>query len=243
MAKVGVKTGYRIAAALAGGLFLTAAAAWLPMLADWLVGLNLPASVAVDAAYGIFFILAALVSYALVTELVRARYLTRRCDEVLETTDTARMYDRRFFYSVVEKEILLARRSGWPVSLLALEVVPMKGNSPAGSEVSDKARDAVVAEIRKVMRASDVVGSFTRNEYLLFLPNCPAERVQEVARRLGRRIGSLHITLDGVTYGFLCRAGVASLSPSAAEAKRLIKRAQEALDRAKGRDSGAVDVY
>ncbi|WP_456450402.1 GGDEF domain-containing protein [Hydrogenimonas sp.] len=238
------KTRYKIVGALVGGLFLTAAAAWLPVLVDWLVALNLPASVAVDAAYGIFFILAALVSYAFVTELIRARAQIRRCDEVLDTSDTAKLHDKQLFHSLATKQILLAKRSGWPVSLIALYVQPMKGHVPAGKDVSDKIRDVVLEELRRVMRASDLAGSFTRNEYLIFLPNCPAKNVEEIAQRVMTRIASRHVTLDDeTTYRLDCKLGVTSLEPDVVDLKRLMRRAFEALDRAKEKEHNVVEIY
>jgi diguanylate cyclase (GGDEF)-like protein len=242
MAAVANRTRYKIAGALVGGLFLTLAAAWLPMLIDWLVKLDLPASVAVDAGYGIFFVLAALVSYALVTELIRAKAVMKRCDEVLDTSDTAKLHDRQLFHSLASKEILLCKRNGWPVSMIALHIQPMKGNAPAGGDVSDKIRDLVLEEFKRVMRASDVAGSFTRNEYLIFLPNCAAENGEEIARRIMKRLASRHITLDGqTTYGLACRMGVASLDPATAEIKRLMRHALEALERAKEREPGTIE--
>jgi diguanylate cyclase (GGDEF)-like protein len=238
------KKRYKIAGALIGGIFLTAAAAWLPVLVDWLVALNLPASVAVDAAYGIFFILAALVSYAFVTELIRARAQIKRCDEVLDTSDTAKLHDKQLFHSLATKQILLCKRSGWPVSMIALYIQPMKGHVTAGRDVSDKIRDIVLEELKQVMRASDLAGSFTRNEYLIFLPNCGAKNVEEIARRVMTRIARRHITLDDeTTYTLVCKLGVASLEPNAADMKRLMRRAFEALDRAKDKEHNVVESY
>ncbi|WP_353661179.1 diguanylate cyclase [Hydrogenimonas sp. SS33] len=239
------KTRYKILGALIGGLFLTAAAAWLPMLINWLVEMDLPASIAVDAAYGLFFILAALVSYAFVTELIRARIQIRRCDEVLNTPDTAQLHDRQLFYSLAKKEILLAKRHGWPVSMIAIFIQPMKGPNMAGEkDVSVQIRDIVLEELKRVMRASDLAGSFTKNEYLLFLPNCSAENVEVIAQRIMKRIESKKIIVDDTTtYHLDCKCGVASLAPEVAEIKRLARRALEALDKAKEKqDSGIASM-
>jgi len=237
------KTRYKILGALIGGLFLTAAAAWLPMLIDWLVGMDLPVSLAVDAAYGLFFILAALVSYAFVTELIRARIQIRRCDEVLNTPDTAQLHDKQLFYSLAKKEILLAKRHRWPVSMIAIFIQPMKGpNSVGEKDVSVEIRDIVLAELKRVMRASDLAGSFTKNEYLLFLPNCSAGDVEKIAQRILTRIESKKIIVDdSTTYHLDCKCGVASLSPEVAEIKRLVKRALEALDKAKGKEESGIE--
>jgi len=234
---------YKILGALIGGLFLTAAAAWLPVLIDWLVRLDLPASVAVDAGYGIFFILAALVSYAFVTELIRARLQTKRCSEVLETSDATKLHDKQLFHTLAKKQILLAKRSGWPVGLVALYIQPMKGKVPPLKDVSAQIRDIVLEELKRVLRASDVVGSFTKNEYLIFLSNCPAKNAEEIARRILTRIASRHITLDDHTYSLECKLGVTALEPNVADMNRLMRRAFEALDKAKEKDLNAIEVY
>jgi diguanylate cyclase (GGDEF)-like protein len=237
------KKRYKLLAALVGGLALTAAAAWLPVLIDWLIRLDLPASVAVDAGYGIFFILAALVSYAFVTELIRARLQTKRCAEILETSDATKMHDKQLFHSLVKKQILLAKRSGWPVAMIALYIQPMKGKVPALKDVSAQIRDIVIEELKSVLRASDVVGSFTKNEYLIFLSNCPAKNAEEIAHRVMSRIASRHITLEGQTYSLECKLGVAALESNVADINRLVKRVFEMLDKARERELNAVEVY
>ena len=239
------KRRYKIVGALVGGIFLTAAAAWLPMMIDTLIAMNLPASVAVNAAYGIFFILAALVSYAFVTELIRARILKRRCSEVLDTTDAARLHDRQLFHSLAKKEILLAKRHGWPVSMIAIFLLPMKGQIPAADQdASVRIRDMVLKELKKVMRCSDLAGSFTRDEYLLFLPDCSAQNLQQIAERVMKRLSNKKIIIDDqTTYHLRCQMGLASLEPGAADIHRLTDRALEALDRAKEKDENAIEFY
>ena len=239
------KRRYKIVGALVGGIFLTAAAAWLPVLIDTLIALNLPASVAVNAAYGIFFILAALVSYAFVTELIRARILKRRCDEVLNTPDTTQLHDKQLFYSLAKKEIQLARRHRWPVSMVAIFVQPMKGaHTVADQDVSVQIRDIVLKELKEVMRCSDLAGSFTRNEYLLFLPDCSAENLRQIAERVMKRLSNKKIIVDDqTTYHLRCQMGLASLEPEVAEIQRLIDRALEALDRAKKKNQNAIESY
>ncbi len=236
---------YKIVGALIGGIFLTAAAAWLPVLIDGLIAMNLPASVAINAAYGIFFVLAALVSYAFVTELIRARILKRRCEEVLNTPDTAQLHDKQLFHNLAKKEILLAKRHGWPVSMIAIYLQPMKGqHTVADQDVSVQIRDIVLKELKEVMRCSDLVGSFTRNEYLLFLPDCSAQNLEQIAERVMKRLSNKKIIVDDqTTYHLRCQMGLASLEPGVAEIQRLVDRALEALDRAKRKEQNAIESY
>ncbi len=239
-----LKKRYKILSAIGGGLFLTAAAAWLPVSADWMVRLGVPASVALDAAYGLFFLLAALVSYVFVTEIVRARLQTRRCDEVLETSQATQLHDKQLFHTLAQKEIQLAKRSDWPVSMIALFVQPMKNHVTADKDVSLQIRDIVLAELGEVMRKSDLAGSFTKNEYLIFLPNCPAANVEEIVRRIMKRVANKKIIVDEkITYHLVCKFGVASLESKAADLNRLKSRAFKALDRAKEEENNAIEIY
>ena len=128
--------------------------------------------------------------------------------------------------------------------MVAIYIQPMKGHITADKDVSVQIRDIVLDELGSVLRGSDMTGSFTKNEYLVFLPNCSAEHVDEIAQRIMVRIANKKIIVDdNTTYHLECKIGIASLEPSAAELKRLANRALEALDRAKEKENNVIETY
>ncbi|BDY13490.1 GGDEF domain-containing protein [Hydrogenimonas cancrithermarum] len=233
---------YKILGALLGAIFLTSAAAWLPVLTEWLERFDLTASEAGRLAYAIFFVLAAVVSYAFVTELIRARMQIKRCDEVLNTSAAMEMHDKQLFHTMGKKQILLAKRNGWPVSMIALYLHPMQGNKAAG-DISLQIKEMVLEELEKVMRGSDLAGSFAKNEYLIFLQNCSESQSKEIAKRIKKRFSDKRVEVDGKLYRIECKCGVTTLDAGAAELKRLMERAFDVLERAKEKTGNVIEHF
>ncbi|WP_300362973.1 diguanylate cyclase [Hydrogenimonas sp.] len=234
---------YKILGALLGGIVLTSAAAWLPLLQKELEAYNIPYVSATTATYGLFFLIAFVVSYLFVTELIKARIQTQRCNDVLNPSASFELHDKQLFHSMGKKQILMAKRNEWPVSMIALFIQAMKGPKPAPEDVSKKLKEIVVEELEAMMRGSDLAGSFAKNEYLLLFPNCPSEQVKDIAERILKHLSEKRIPIDGEEYRLECKCGIASFEPSALDFKRLMERAFEALDRIKGKRGDRIEIY
>jgi len=243
MSRVANSGRYKILGALLGGIVLTSAAAWLPMLQKELEQYSIPYVSPMTAAYGLFFLIAFIVSYLFVTELIKARVQMQRCNDVLNPSAAFELHDKQLFHSMGKKQILMAKRNEWPVSMIALYIEAMKGPKPAPEDVSKKMRDIVVEELNGMMRGSDLAGSFAKNEYLLLLPDCPSERVKDIAERILKHLSEKKIPVDGGTYRLECKCGIASFEPSALDFKRLLERALDALDRIKGKRGSRIEIY
>ncbi len=241
MNKVANRSRYKIVGGLLGGLFLTSAAAWLPLLIGFLQTQGFEASNAKVIAYAIFFLLAAAVSYLFVAELIKARIQKKRCDEILNTSMVFELHDKQLFHTMGKKQIYLAKRNGWSVSMVALFIQPV--NRQKGiPDISAQIKDIVINELEKVTRCSDQVGSFAKNEYLIFLQNCKAENAKEIAERFKKQLADRYVTVDDKVYKLECKCGIASLEPGSAELKRLMERAYEAMDKATEKPGSVIET-
>ncbi|WP_457594169.1 GGDEF domain-containing protein [Hydrogenimonas sp.] len=241
MNKVENRSRYKLLGGLIGGLFLTSAAAWLPMLTGFLETQGFVASSAKVIAYTIFFLLAAAVSYLFVAELIKARIQKKRCDEILNTSMVFELHDKQLFHTMGKKQTFLAKRNGWSVSMVALFIQPVNRKKGV-PDISSEIKDIVISEIEKVTRCSDQVGSFAKNEYLIFLQNCKAEDAKEIARRFKKQLADRYVTVDEKVYKLECKCGIASLEPGSAELKRLMERAYEAMDRATEKPGSVIET-
>ncbi|BBG65105.1 hypothetical protein NNO_0402 [Hydrogenimonas sp.] len=232
---------YKILGGLLGGLFLTSAAAWLPVLTGFLQNQGLAPENAKAAAYAIFFLIAASFSYLFVTELIKARIQKRRCDEILNTSMLFELHDKQLFHTMGKKQVYLAKRNGWSVSMIALLIQPAK-RMKGDSDISSHIKDIVISELEKATRCSDQVGSFAKNEYLIFLQNCSAENAKEIALRFKKQLAERYVTVDGKVYKLEFKCGIASLDPASAELKRLMERAYEAMDRAVEKPGSTIET-
>ena len=131
MADVVYSGRFKMVGALLGGVLLTSAAAWLPMLGKELEKYHLSHVMGINLAYALFFIIAFFVSYIFVTELIKARIQIKRCDDVLNTSVAFELHDKQLFNTMGKKQILMAKRNEWPVSMFAIHIKAMKGPKPA----------------------------------------------------------------------------------------------------------------
>ncbi len=243
MAEIANSGRYKIFGALVGGILLTSAAAWLPYMIEELEKLHLSHQVAMETAYGIFFLIAFIVSYIFVRELIKARLQINRCHDVLNTNVAFELHDKQLFHTMGKKQMLMAKRNEWPVSMVALYIKAMKGPKMAPPEISKNIKEIIVEELHSMLRGSDLAGSFAKNEYLILLPNCSLEHAKEIVQRILERLSSKEITLDDETYRLECKCGISSFGPGIADFKRLMARALEAVDRIRAKRGNVIEVY
>jgi len=232
---------YKILGGLLGGLFLTGAAAWMPMLTEFLESYDFAPDKAEIITYIIFFIISAAVSYMFVTELIKARIQKKRCDEILNTSMVFELHDKQLFFTMGKKQTYLAKRNGWNVSMVALYIQPVNRQKGV-PDISSQIKDIVVNELEKVTRCSDHVGSFAKNEYLIFLQNCNGENAKEIAKRFKKRLSDRYVSIGEKVYKLECKCGIASLEPGVAEFKRLAELAYEAMDKAAEKSGSVIET-
>lgn len=153
-------------------------------------------------------------------------------------------YNRRFFDQRLEEEVSRTRRSGNPTSLLIIDVDDFKRyNDSHGHARGDILLKELVALCVSSVRASDIVGRYGGEEFVVLFPDTDisaavvvAARIHAAVRRnLGQRLGEDHpLSVSG---------GVAELDPLDPDPVALVERADRALYAAKaaGKDRVVVD--
>ncbi|WP_201353925.1 GGDEF domain-containing protein [Hydrogenimonas urashimensis] len=243
MADIANSGRYKILGALLGGIVLTSAAIWLPVLEKEMEAYGLARIMGVNTAYALFFLIAFVVSYVFIKEWIRAKVQIQRCDEVLNPSSAFELHDKQLFFRMGHKEILMARRNEWPVSMIAMYVGAGKGRRRVSQEMGKKIKEIVVKELDSLLRGSDLAGSFSKNEYLLLLPDCSLEHAKEIAERIGSHLSRKEIDIEEEKYTLGCQCGLASLEPVAADLKRLMERSLNALDRIRGKSGNLIETY
>jgi diguanylate cyclase (GGDEF)-like protein len=163
---------------------------------------------------------------------------TRLLDEVrrLATRDELTgLANRRLFEETLTLEVGRHRRTGAPLSVVALDVDHFKHiNDELGHPAGDHVLRQIAGALRGGTKAFDVPARTGGDEFLVLLPGCPVADVTRVAERLRavarRAVGpDLTVTLS---------AGTATIPDDAVDATQLLAAADSALYRAKrtGRD-------
>jgi diguanylate cyclase (GGDEF)-like protein len=144
-------------------------------------------------------------------------------------------YNKQFFLEILSKEVDRSTRYQHPLSLVFLDVdrfsdVNKKHGEPAGDAVLRGVSRLIMEAVRK----QDLFARYDDDTFSVLLPETDEERTLQVSERLRRSIEAHPFRLDErTTLNVTVSLGVASLSEATSSVATLLKRADDALDRAK----------
>ncbi|MBI5576248.1 MAG: PAS domain S-box protein [Deltaproteobacteria bacterium] len=115
---------------------------------------------------------------------------------ILSITDAlTKLYNRRHFHSLAEKEILRANRTGVPFSILLLDLDRFKGyNDAYGHHEGDKLLVAFADLIRDSFRSMDAGFRFGGEEFVILLPDTDSIGAMIAAERFRIRLSEKSFT-------------------------------------------------
>lgn len=154
------------------------------------------------------------------------------------------LFNRRYMEASLEREMLRAKRNGAPMSVIMLDVDHFKRfNDTFGHS----AGDAVIQEVGQLLksnaRGEDIACRYGGEEFMLILTGAPLAVARERAAQIGEAIRRLQVRRHGQPLAAVTVSlGVATYPEHCAEAKELVRIADDALYRAKraGRDRVVV---
>jgi diguanylate cyclase (GGDEF)-like protein len=140
-------------------------------------------------------------------------------------------YNRRSFEMQLDKEVLMAKRSHQPLSVVMLDLDRFKQlNDSVGHDAGDTALRKLAECFREELRGVDSAARLGGDEFVLILPQAYAEGALIVAERLRSRIAKTEIP----GYGYLSASmGIASFPSHATSRADLMLAADAALYSAK----------
>ncbi len=104
--------------------------------------------------------------------------------------------NRRYFQSVLLREIEMVARSGEPSLLLMLDIDHFKNvNDSHGHPVGDVVLQNVATALSSCVRPMDTVARFGGEEFVIILPNCQGQYGQQVAERIRETVAALAVPL------------------------------------------------
>ncbi len=182
----------------------------------------------------LFFLFAALVTglFVLAGSLVLQwlKYQERLVDEALYDGLTGGLKQGRFD-DIASRECSLARRHSLPLSLVLFDLDHFKAVNDRFGHLKG---DAVLAEtgnsVRRILRKSDYFFRWGGDEFLLVLPGTNLSGAICAAEKIRFLVGNM--TLEEVA-GLSISAGAAEMGESDMDLRAVLKRADEALYRAK----------
>ena len=194
-----------------------------------------------------------------------------RLEEQAITDGLTGLYNHRFFYDRLTSEVARARRYGFQLSLLMLDLDDFKGFN---DEFGHQAGDHVLAEVGRIMREQlrkdvDIPCRYGGEEFAIMLPHTPSPGAETVGRRLTEQVSAILTAGGGVDPAWLTgervrrsiegapfpgrqpdetthitvSVGIATYPDQAGDAQTLVANADKALYVAKHRGKNRVELF
>jgi diguanylate cyclase (GGDEF)-like protein len=180
---------------------------------------------------------------ALLGVSVRSVYLLQEVRESSLRDALTGCVNRAHAMEVVASELMRARRSHLPVSLIMFDLDRFKSiNDRHGHLCGDAVLAEVGAKMRASLRSSDLKCRYGGEEFLILLPETPLDGAHRAAETLRRELADLHIEWNGRVIRVTSSFGVACARSNEIDPTPLIARADEALYRAKREGRNCVRV-
>jgi diguanylate cyclase (GGDEF)-like protein len=183
--------------------------------------------------------LTALIALALVAYVVRQTRASRRFAALAMRDDLTGLPNRRSILEYAKAQFRGRRSSDAAFVLALIDLDHFKSiNDQLGHSVGDAVLRAIGEAGQRVLRAEDRLGRFGGEEFVLVMPGVGIERVPRVFERLRQAVGEIRVPGYPEGRPLTFSMGATAALPADPELDHIIKRADEALYRAKnnGRD-------
>ncbi|MDP3876910.1 MAG: sensor domain-containing diguanylate cyclase [Methylobacter sp.] len=166
-------------------------------------------------------------------------------EELARSDPLTGLNNRRAFYQDVGPVFNLAQRSGFPFSVLMMDIDWFKNiNDTHGHDVGDIVICMLADVLRSTARKSDVIARWGGEEFIIALSEVSGPSAVEYAEKIRHKVSTLSINgVREAPHSFTVSVGVAELNGDIENIDALIAPADKALYQAKntGRDKVVLD--
>jgi diguanylate cyclase (GGDEF)-like protein/PAS domain S-box-containing protein len=182
-----------------------------------------------------------------ISERTRAEQAVRVLEEELREQSThdalTGLYNRHFLEESFGRELILAERTGHPVSVIMGDLDHFKAvNDRDGHLAGDEVLRVFGSLIKRNARASDIVCRYGGEEFLLVLPGMTEEGAAERAEELRREIAATPVRHGASQITVTASFGVATFPLHGRTTDGLIAAADGALYSAKAEGRNRVNL-
>ena len=144
-------------------------------------------------------------------------------------------FNHRFLYERMGEEVVRARRTRRPLSLLILDLDDFKlVNDTFGHQFGDRCLVHLAAVVKATLRLSDVPARYGGDEFAVILPDADLEAATAVAHRITEDLARQPVMSDGRgPVPISVSIGVASVGPEVRTPTELVEAADSRMYEAK----------
>ena len=152
------------------------------------------------------------------------------------------VYNRRHLEEIARKELARSERNGRPLTMAMLDVDHFKQiNDTYGHQVGDEVLCEIARRFAKSIRASDILGRYGGEEFVVIFPETNLEEARVVSERLLTAVAGQPIAAGRGAISVTVSIGLTTFV-SGQDMERVIERADAALYVAKANGRNQVRV-
>jgi len=155
--------------------------------------------------------------------------------EILATHDAlTKVYNRRFFAQKLKEYSALAERFGHTFSCIMADIDHFKNfNDIYGHQAGDYVLYSIAQILDNGTRGTDICARYGGEEFVILLPDTSPRACLKLAEKLRKAIESAELIYEGITLKITTSFGIATGKKHDELGTALVKKADQALYRAK----------
>lgn len=168
--------------------------------------------------------------------------------EMVHRDELTGLYNRRYFFERLEREVYRATRYNHNLSLLMVDIDHFKHfNDTFGHLRGDKALARLGKILEESLRKADILARYGGEEFLVMLPETCKDSAALVGEKLREQVAEVNFNEDAPNLpraGFTITVGVACMPDDTTDGLQLLDLADKALyfGKAKGRNQVCTQV-
>jgi len=161
-----------------------------------------------------------------------------------ETDEMTGLLNKRSFSPMLHKATDFAVQYQQPLSAMMIDADNLKQvNDTYGHKAGDKLILTIANTIKDCLRTSDIICRYGGDEFVVLLPQLPADRAVETAERLRSAIENTSFDVDGKKITTTVSIGIATYPDEVLIAEELLEKADLTLYESKKAGRNTVISY
>jgi diguanylate cyclase (GGDEF)-like protein len=159
-----------------------------------------------------------------------------------ERDHLTKLYNRRYFESIVKEYLHLLKRNNINASILLIDIDDFKHiNDSYGHQIGDKILCLLANLMQKYKRESDVISRYGGEEFVALLPNTSLEGAKTYAENLRKEVENQSIKINGIKIKLTISIGLTTFKADD-NIYKAISRADTGLYNAKRSGKNQIDA-
>ncbi len=161
----------------------------------------------------------------------KLRILFGLADEKSKTDDLTKIYNRRYFFEILNDKIMNCQSSKLPFYLIIFDIDYFKKiNDTYGHVFGDQVIAGVAKAVRDMMRLNSYIGRYGGDEFMLIIDKATTEELLRRVGMISRAIRGLEFSFEDKKVHLTASFGIAKFDPEKKmDEKILIELADSAL--------------